>query len=96
MNQFDFLRLLLVLNAKQTLQVLKLITKTQLELVGEFCYNLLHGEIEQSLLAVIHRNRQLIRILGDKRITAKKRRKFLKYKPKQFLKVLSEAKHIIL
>ena len=73
----------------------KLITNAQLELVGEFCYNLLHGYIEQSLLTTIQRNKQLIRILDDKSNTVKKRRKKMKYKPKQFSKVLSEAKHIL-
>ena len=95
MNQFNFLKIILILNAKQTLQVLKLITKAQLELVGEFCYKLLHGDIKQSLQTTIQRNKQLIQILGDKSNTVKKRRKILKYKTKQFLKVLSEAKHIL-
>lgn len=77
-EQISFLKFLPQASRKQLKCILEHITPAQLNAIGEVCYNLLYGTIQ---IAEFKRHRHIIRILGDKKIPAIKRRAIVLQRP---------------
>lgn len=84
-EQLPFLRFLPHASQKQLQCILKTITKDQLNAIGEVCYNILYGVVEVEHL---RRYQDIIRILGDKKVSQKKRRSTLRSNPRVVVKLI--------
>ena len=70
-EQLAFLKFLPTASREQLLFILKNITSHQLNAIGEVCYNIQYGATDVSKL---ERFRNIIRILGDKKVSFKERK----------------------
>ena len=95
MAGLSFLKFLLCITYQQMKEVLYHITNEQLEAIGKFCYNILHGKIDTALIKIIKRHRTVIRQLSNRSKTEKQRRRILRGKINVFMKIFKETKHII-
>ena len=84
-QQLSFLKFLPHASRHQLKCILEHITPAQLNAIGEVCYNLLYGTTDVSELK---RHRHIIRLLGDKKIPAIKRRVIVHQHPNVVVRVI--------
>ena len=87
-EQIIFLRFLLQATTKQQNCLLKLITTQQLDAVGEVCYNILYGEVD---VAPLKQHQRIIRVLGDKKVSARRRRALVVKHPRTVILAVRQA-----
>jgi hypothetical protein len=83
--QLSFLKFLTNASKQQVRFVLAHITTDQLNAVGEVCYNLLFGSANVSELK---RHRHIIRTLGDKLVSIRRRKALVKQRPNLVVKLI--------
>ncbi len=84
-QQLAFLKFLPQASKQQLRCILEHITSAQMNAVGEVCYNLLYGTIK---IGELKRHRHIIRLLGDKKIPAIKRRAIISQHPNIVVKLI--------
>lgn len=91
----NFLRFLIEASPQQTKSVLKHITPKQLTALSETCYNITHSEVDPDIIANLKPYRTLIRELGDKSISAKRRAAIAARHYKKLGRILQTAQPIL-
>ena len=69
-----FLKFLLQASTRQAKLLLQNITPKQLAALGEVCFNLLHGDVEDEVRKELKTFRNIIRQLGDRQLSQKSRK----------------------
>ena len=90
-----FLRFMLEATARQAKLILKEVTPSQLQAIGEVCLNLMHGSITDDLLRDLKPFRELIRQLADKSLSTKRRKQIAVKQSKQMVQVLTLVQGIL-
>ena len=83
-----FLRFVIEAPRKQSHWLLKHMTPSQLNAVGETCYNLLFGQFDISKLTPY---KHIIRALGDRRTALRKRRALVAKHPHAVVQAIRQA-----
>lgn len=90
-----FLHFLLEANTRQAKVLLRIATPSQLQALGEVCYNARFGELEPEVVNTLKPYRHLVRQLSDKKLTTVQRRKLISRRVKAVLTILHLVKHIL-
>lgn len=90
-----FLRFLLEASPQQVKAILVKITPSQLDALGEVCYNLLYGTLEPDILSALKKFHRVIRQLADKSVSAKQRRQIAVNRHKQVVHILRQAEKLL-
>lgn len=92
----NFLLLLLNTERNQAIQLLKYITFKQVQVLSEIFLNLLHLKLNNSIKSVVKKRKKIVKLLGSKTVTTKKKIKLISAHTRQVLDTLQKVKKPLL